>query len=49
MLLLEAARRSLGIPLMGVALFFLSYVFFGSWSGLPEVVQWKGGSVSRKP
>ena len=39
-LLLEAARRSLGFPLMGVALFFLSYVFFGSWSGLPEVVQW---------
>ncbi|MDD9979602.1 MAG: C4-dicarboxylate ABC transporter, partial [Boseongicola sp.] len=25
-LLMEAARRSLGIPLMGVALFFLSYV-----------------------
>ncbi|WP_413693437.1 hypothetical protein [Psychromonas sp. KJ10-2] len=26
-LLLEAARRSLGFPLMGVALFFLAYVF----------------------
>ncbi|MEM0947478.1 MAG: TRAP transporter permease [Pseudomonadota bacterium] len=46
-LLLEAARRSLGIPLMGVALFFLSYVFFGSWSGLPEVVQWKGASFEK--
>ncbi|MFU1477641.1 TRAP transporter permease [Roseovarius sp. C7] len=46
-LLLEAARRSLGFPLMGVALFFLSYVFFGSWSGLPEVVQWKGASVEK--
>ncbi len=46
-LLLEAARRSLGIPLMAVALFFLSYVFFGSWSGLPEVVQWKGASFEK--
>ena len=46
-LLLEAARRSLGIPLMGVALFFLAYVFFGSWSGLPEVVQWKGASFEK--
>ncbi|TCP60270.1 TRAP transporter 4TM/12TM fusion protein [Rhodovulum bhavnagarense] len=46
-LLMEAARRSLGFPLMGVALFFLAYVFFGSWSGLPEVIQWKGASLSK--
>ena len=46
-LLLEAARRSLGFPLMGVALFFLAYVFFGSWSGLPEVVRWKGASIEK--
>lgn len=46
-LLLEAARRSLGFPLMGVALFFLSYVFFGSWEGLPETVQWKGASFEK--
>ncbi len=46
-LLMEAARRSLGFPLMAVALFFLSYVFFGSWSGLPEVVQWKGASFEK--
>ncbi|MCP3971756.1 MAG: TRAP transporter permease [Rhodobacteraceae bacterium] len=46
-LLMEAARRSLGLPLMGVALFFLAYVFFGSWSGLPEVVQWKGASFQK--
>ena len=46
-LLLEAARRSLGFPLMGVAIFFLAYVFFGSWSGLPEVVQWKGASINK--
>lgn len=46
-LLMEAARRSLGLPLMGVAVFFLSYVFFGSWDGLPEVVQWKGASLEK--
>lgn len=46
-LLMESARRSLGFPLMGVALFFLAYVFFGSWSGLPEVVQWKGASFEK--
>ncbi|MEO1110547.1 MAG: TRAP transporter permease [Pseudomonadota bacterium] len=46
-LLMEAARRSLGLPLMCVALFFLAYVFFGSWSGLPEMVQWKGASFEK--
>ncbi len=46
-LLMEAARRSLGFPLMGVALFFLAYVFFGSWDGLPEVVRWKGASFEK--
>ncbi len=45
--LLEAARRSLGLPLMAVALFFLSYVFFGSWEGLPDVVRWKGASFEK--
>jgi len=46
-LLLEAARRSLGFPLMGVALFFLAYVFFGSSDWVPEVVQWKGASFRK--
>ncbi|MBO9409839.1 TRAP transporter permease [Shimia sp. R9_1] len=46
-LLMEAARRSLGFPLMGVAIFFLAYVFFGSWDGLPEMVQWKGASFNK--
>ena len=46
-LLMEAARRSLGIPLMAVALFFLAYVFFGSWSGLPEMIRWQGASVNK--
>ncbi|PRY20961.1 TRAP transporter 4TM/12TM fusion protein [Aliiruegeria haliotis] len=46
-LLLEAARRSLGFPLMGVALFFLAYVFFGSSEWLPDVVRWKGASFQK--
>lgn len=45
--LLEAARRSLGFPLMGVALFFLAYIFFGSWDGLPDIVRWKGASFEK--
>jgi TRAP transporter 4TM/12TM fusion protein len=46
-LLLEAARRSLGFPLMAVAAVFLAYVFFGSQSWLPDVIQWRGASVER--
>ncbi|MEM9631958.1 MAG: TRAP transporter permease [Pseudomonadota bacterium] len=46
-LLLEAARRSLGVPLMAVSIFFMSYVFFGSWDGLPDVVRWKGASFEK--
>ena len=45
--LLEAARRSLGWPLMLVAAGFLGYVFFGSWEGLPDVVRWKGASFAK--
>ena len=45
--LLEAARRSLGLPLMGVALFFMAYIFFGAWDGLPDVVRWKGASFEK--
>ncbi len=46
-LLLEAARRSLGFPLMAVALFFLAYVFFGAWDGLPDMIRWKGASLEK--
>lgn len=46
-LLMEAARRSLGFPLMAVAAIFLAYVFFGSYSWLPDVIQWRGASVER--
>lgn len=47
LLLMEAARRSLGFPLMAVSAFFLAYVFFGSWEGLPDVVRWKGASFEK--
>ena len=46
-LLLEAARRSLGLPLVLIALVFLGYVFFGSASWLPDVLRWQGASLSR--
>lgn len=45
--LLEAARRSLGAPLMIVASLFLAYVFFGDSQILPDVVRWKGASFER--
>ena len=45
--LLEAARRALGPPLVGVAVFFLFYVFFGDSSFLPESVRWKGASFQK--
>jgi len=47
LLLLEATRRALGPPLMIVAAVFLTYVFFGDRSFIPEVIQWKGASFSK--
>lgn len=44
-LLLEAARRALGMPLVVVALVFLVYIFFGEYA--PEVLRWKGASIDR--
>ncbi len=46
-LLLEATRRALGPPLVIVGLVFLTYVFFGSASWMPEIIQWRGASFSR--
>jgi len=47
LLLLEAARRALGPPLAIVAIVFMVYVFFGSASWMPDVIQWKGASFQR--
>ncbi len=44
-LLLEATRRTLGLPLMILALIFLTYVFFGHLA--PDLIVWKGASFAR--
>lgn len=46
-LTLEAARRSLGPPLMIVALLFLAYVFFGDSQYVPDILRWKGASIEK--
>lgn len=46
-LLLEAARRALGLPLLIVGLVFLGYSYFGSASWMPELIQHKGASLSK--
>lgn len=45
LLLLEAARRALGKPLVVVVLVFLAYTYFGPY--FPEVIQHGGRSFSR--
>ncbi len=47
LLVLEAARRSLGPPLMIVAATFLAYVFFGDSQILPDILRWKGASFQK--
>ncbi len=44
-LLLEAARRALGLPLVIVAGVFLVYIFFGEYA--PDVIRWKGATLER--
>ncbi|MBV1902519.1 MAG: C4-dicarboxylate ABC transporter, partial [Marinosulfonomonas sp.] len=46
-LLFEAARRALGPAMAIIATIFLVYVFFGSASWVPEVIQWKGASLKK--
>ncbi|MCT8161650.1 TRAP transporter permease [Pseudoruegeria sp. SHC-113] len=46
-LLFEAARRALGPAMAIIATIFLLYVFFGSSSWVPEVIQWKGASLKK--
>ena len=45
--LLEATRRVLGPPLMIVAMAFLTYVFFGDSTLVPDAIRWKGASFSK--
>jgi len=44
-LLLEATRRSLGLPMVIVAIFFILFTFAGPY--MPAVIQHKGASLSR--
>ncbi len=44
-LLLEATRRSLGLPLMVVAIVFLVYTFAGPY--MPDVIAHKGASLNK--
>ncbi len=44
-LVLEAARRALGPPLMIIAGIFLAYVFFGHLG--PDIIAWKGASFGK--
>ncbi|MDB2414297.1 TRAP transporter permease [Rickettsiales bacterium] len=47
LLLLEAARRALGPPLVIIASIFLFYTFAGSMSFMPDVIAHKGQSVAK--
>ncbi len=42
-----AVYRSLGLPMLIVASVFVSYVFFGDSSYLPDTIQWKGASFGK--
>ncbi|MFM2129879.1 MAG: hypothetical protein RL477_1425 [Pseudomonadota bacterium] len=44
-LLLEAARRTLGLPLVIIAVAFIAYSLLGPW--LPDVVSHKGASLAK--
>ncbi|WP_319532456.1 TRAP transporter permease [uncultured Cohaesibacter sp.] len=46
-LLFEAARRALGPAMAIIATIFLCYVFFGSSEWMPEVIRWKGASLTK--
>jgi TRAP transporter 4TM/12TM fusion protein len=47
LVLLVATFRSLGLPLVIVASVFMMYTFFGDRDFIPEVIQWKGASMSK--
>ncbi len=45
LLLLEAARRALGLPMVILAAVFLIYIFFGPY--MPEVIAHRGASLAK--
>jgi len=42
-----AVYRALGLPMLIVASVFVTYVFFGHSSFLPDTIQWKGASFGK--
>ncbi len=42
-----AVYRSLGLPLLIVALVFIFYVLYGNQAFIPEAIQWKAASLSK--
>ncbi len=46
-LLLEAARRALGLPLVIIATVFITYTLFGSADFVPDVIRHKGQSLNK--
>ena len=44
-LLLEAARRALGLPMVILAILFMVYIFFGQY--MPEVIAHRGASLAK--
>ncbi len=44
-LLLEAARRALGLPMVILAAFFLAYIFLGPY--MPDVIAHRGASLAK--
>ena len=44
-LLLEAARRALGLPMVILAVVFLGYIFFGQY--MPDVIAHRGASLAK--
>lgn len=45
LIVLEASRRVMGLPLMLVAIFFLAYDYFGPY--LPDAIAHKGASINK--
>lgn len=47
LLLLEATRRVMGLPMTIVAIIFLAYVFLGNSVFVPEIITHRGATLSR--
>ena len=47
LILFEGARRALGPAMAIIATIFLGYVFFGSSAVIPDVIRWKGASLTK--